>query len=98
MAGPPAEQDSWSRGLTGAGLGRRQGDGLPEPEERLQAAENARQGGHDQGVGMAAEIQAHFSCACTVPCRRAIWSPRGGALFLMLHILTDCYFMRKKKY
>ena len=30
--------------------GRRQGSGLPEPEKLLQTGEQARQGGHDEGV------------------------------------------------
>ena len=48
-------------------------------------------------VWMAVGIQAHFSCACMVPCRRAIWSPKEGALFSMRRILTNCYVMRKEK-
>ena len=37
-------------GLKGAGLGRGESAGLPEPEELLQAAENAGKNGGNQGV------------------------------------------------
>ena len=40
-------------------------------------------------VWMGAGIQAHFSCASTVPCRRAIWSPREGACAFMRRMITN---------